>query len=198
MARESGRIRLMQTDAPITAGEVVLHYRRNDSFCGLRAFAYDINALLRHSGQLSDVQAEAVRLLDAEIASADPCDSAQVFFRGCSDEDFRSCERGEEFVCSSFLSLSRDPLEAALFAKNQTGAPSYLLLVIIPPGTQLLRISDEAAGSLENEEWLAPRGLRFRIYPWDGTSGVKVDDIFGLHFQIPYARNLRLEVISGT
>lgn len=186
----------MQNAAPTNAEEVILHYRRNDSFCGLHAFAYDINTLLRHSGQLSDAQAEAVRLLDAEIASADPCDSTQVFFRGCSEEDFRSCERGEEFVCSSFLSLSRDPLEAALFAKNQTGAPSYLLLVIIPPGTRLIRISDDAAGSLENKEWLAPRGLRFRIYPWDGTSGMKVEDVFGLNFQIPNARNLRLEPTS--
>lgn len=186
----------MLTDVPTNAGEVVLHYRRNDSFCGLRAFAYDINTLLRQSGQLSNAQAEAVRLLDAEIALADPCDSPEFFFRGCSEEDFRSCERGEEFVSRSFLSLSRAPLEAAFFAKNYSGAPSYLLLVLVPRGTRLLRISDEAAGTLEKDEWLPPRGLRFQIHPWNGTSGVNDEDIWGLHFQIPYARNRRLELIS--
>lgn len=183
------------TEPKFTPHDVIAHYRRNDPFCGLKTFAFHINGLLRQGGQLSEAQAEAVRLLDAEIAGADPSDSPRYFFRGCSEEDFRCCERGEEFVIHSFLSLSRDPLEAAFFAKNYHGDPSYLLLVLMPPGTRLLRISDESAGSLENEEWLAARGLRFRIYLWDGTSGVNEDDVWGLHFQIPYARNRRLELI---
>jgi hypothetical protein len=186
----------MHTDNPSSAAEVVIHYRRNDQFCGLRAFAYDINTTLRVNRQLSDAQAEAVRLLDAEIASADPSDSTRVFYRGCSEEDFRSCEQGEDFVCWSYLSLSSDPLEAAFFAKNHTGGATYLLSVIIPPGTRLLRISDSTAGTLEKEEWLAPRGLRFQIHPWNGTSGLNDEDICRLQIQVPHARNLRLELIT--
>ena len=178
-------------------GEVIEHYRRNDLFCGLKAFAYDMNGLLRHGCKLTEPQAEAVRLLDAAIAEAPVSESNLVFFRGCSETDYLLSDQNEEFLSCSFLSLSKNPMEAARFATSHTGEPSYLLMVVIPDGgAPLLRISDDAAGSLENDEWLPPRGLRFRSYPWDGTSGVNEEDIWGLHFQIPYARNRRLELIS--
>lgn len=156
----------------MTPYEIIAHYRKNDSFSGLKFFAYGINALLRNSGVLSTDQAEAVRLLDVAIAASALSESPRIFFRGCSEEDFLLCERGEEFRCQSFLSLSSNPLEAAFFAKNYEGQPSYLLMVLIPAGTRLLRISDDSTGSLEKDEWLPARGLRFRSYPWDGTSGV--------------------------
>lgn len=177
-------------------GEVIEHYRRNDFFCGLKVFAFDLNGLLRHSCKLTEPQAEAVRLLDAAIAEAPVSESNLVFFRGCSETDYLLCDQNEEFLSWSFLSLSKDPMEAARFATSCSGEPSYLLMVVIPAGTPLLRISDDAAGSLENDEWLPARGLRFRSYPWDGTSGVRDEDIWGLHFRVPHARNRRLELIS--
>lgn len=170
-----------------TAQEVIEHYRKNDSFCGLKSFAYGINELLRQGGQLSPSQAEAMRLLDVAITEASVSNSDRVFFRGCSERDFRLCETDEGFLSSSFLSLNANPLEAAFFAKNRDGGPSYLLAVRIPAGTRLLSISDDSAASFDNDGWLCARGLRFRTYPWDGTSGVSDDDIWSLHskFRMP-------------
>jgi hypothetical protein len=178
-----------------TAQEVIGHYRKNDSFCGLKFFAYGINGLLRQGDQLSSAQAEAVRLLDVAITEAPVSNSDRVFFRGCSEKDFRPFETDEGFLSPSFLSLNANPLNAASFARNRDGEPSYLLLVLIPAGTRLLCISDNPTGSRESDEWLCARGLLFRSYPWDGTSGVSDDDNWSLHFQVPSARNIRLELI---
>jgi hypothetical protein len=180
----------MSQNAPDAAREIILHYRRNDLFKEIEAFAYGINKMLRDGLKLTDAQTESVRVLDQAIFQATRTEEPQVLFRGCSIYDFNRCSSNQEFLSPAFLSLSRNPLEAASFA---LGDEAVFIQVCIPTGTPLLLVSDESAGSLESQEWLPPRCSKFRIKSWD-DSALSFETESVLQIRIPSARRFRLEL----
>lgn len=167
----------------MTLEEVINHYRTNDIFCDLEFFAFDLNALLSNSEDLSPKQYEAVNLLDVGISTS-PALVTTVFYRGCSKSDLDRFSEGETYTPPSFLSVSMLPFEAANFTRIQEYGDKVLLRVICPVGSRLLFISDPEAESLERSEYLLPREKRFRVSDWDGESGLDSLEILQLPFHI--------------
>lgn len=149
-----------------TLSETLSIYRTADS-AGRDDDCFTITPILVANGALSPAQTQMVEDLDEALENANPTSTELVLYRGCRPDELIS---GKPYL--SFLSTSSELMEALRFCEG------CLVRFEIPQGSKILKVTPDQnnVATLEPNEHLIPRGMRFRLEEWnlDGDEHFRV------------------------